>query len=56
MNMYLTEILLLLGLIGGLTLFWLRFEHRMTKQETLLKILVQICPKMGKLNLDEDCL
>lgn len=54
--MSLIEILMLLGLLGGLTLFWLRFEHRMTKQETLLKILVRICPRMGKLNLDEDCL
>jgi hypothetical protein len=54
--MSITEILMLLSLLGGLTLFWLRFEHRMTKQETLLKILVQICPKMGKLKLDDDCL
>ena len=54
--MTITEILMLLSLLAGLTLFWLRFEHRMTKQETFLKILVRICPKMGKLNLDEDCL
>jgi len=44
--------LTLIGMLGGLGLFWLRFERRMTKQETLLKIFVQICPKMKNL---ENC-
>jgi hypothetical protein len=54
--MTITEILMLLTLLAGLTLFWLRFEHRMTKQEQWLKILCRLCPKLGKLNLDDDCL
>lgn len=48
------EILTLMSLTGGLGLFWLRFEHRMTKQEVLLKILVTICPKMNKIKLDNE--
>jgi uncharacterized membrane protein SirB2 len=54
MSMNTLETLTLVSIIGGLCLFWLRFEHRMTKQETLLKILVKICPKMGKLQLDDE--